>query len=161
MTKLTLLGAAAILATALATPAMSQEATQEPGMIGFNYPNSDYLRGGYGVRTPSRHDYSYYYGGYGPRAYYGPGPGWGCGRHRGRNGGRHRGRAVLMIPTAITRGPAIDRAERATSNEAAARPLFCWLRAQRAASAWRGSLAAGSGLAWRRARMVRLHHPMS
>ena len=37
MTKLTLLGAAAILATALATPAMSQEATQEPGMIGFTY----------------------------------------------------------------------------------------------------------------------------
>ena len=82
MMKLTMLGAAAILATALATPAMSQEATQEPGMIGFNYPNSNYLRGGYGVRTPSRHDYSYYgprgyYGPgayYGPRAYYGPGP---------------------------------------------------------------------------------------
>jgi hypothetical protein len=73
MTKLTLLGAAAILATALATPAMAQEATQEPGMIGFNYPNSNYLRGGYGVRTPSRHDYSYY--GYErPRVYYGPGP---------------------------------------------------------------------------------------
>jgi len=70
MTKLTLLGTAAILATALATPAMSQEATQEPGMIGFSYPNSDYLRGGYGVRTPSRYDYSYY----GPRGYYGPGP---------------------------------------------------------------------------------------
>jgi hypothetical protein len=80
MMKLTMLGAAAILATALATPAMSQEATQEPGMIGFNYPNSNYLRGGYGVRTPSRHDHSYYHGGYGPRgyyaprAYYGPGP---------------------------------------------------------------------------------------
>ena len=70
MMKLTMLGAAAILATALATPAMSQEATQEPGMIGFNYPNSNYLRGGYGVRLPSRHDHSYY----GPRAYYGPGP---------------------------------------------------------------------------------------
>jgi hypothetical protein len=83
MTKLTLVGAAAILATAaaLATPAMSQEATQEPGMIGFTYPNSDYLLGGYGVRTPSRYDYSYYYGPriygprvYGPRVYYGPGP---------------------------------------------------------------------------------------
>jgi hypothetical protein len=75
MTKLKLLGAAAVLATALATPAMAQEATQEPGMIGFNYPNSNYLRGGYGVRTPSRHDHSYYYGdSYGPRAYYGPGP---------------------------------------------------------------------------------------
>ena len=69
MMKLTLLGAAAILATALATPAMSQEATQEPGMIGFTYPNSNYLRGGYGVRLPSRYDHSYY----GPRAYYGPG----------------------------------------------------------------------------------------
>ena len=69
MTKLTLLGAAAILATALATPAMSQEATQEPGMIGFNYPNSDYLRGGYGVRLQSRYDRSYY----GPHVYYGPG----------------------------------------------------------------------------------------
>jgi hypothetical protein len=74
MTKLTLLGAAAILASTLATPAMSLEATQEPGMIGFNYPNSNYLRGGYGVRTPSRHDHSYY-GGYGPRAYYGAGYG--------------------------------------------------------------------------------------
>jgi hypothetical protein len=76
MTKLTLLGAAAILATALATPAMSQEATQEPGMIGFNYPNSNYLRGGYGVRLPSRHDYSYYGPRvhYGPRVYSGPGP---------------------------------------------------------------------------------------
>lgn len=49
MTKLALLGAAAVVATALATPAMSQEATQEPGMIGFTYPNSNYLRGGYGV----------------------------------------------------------------------------------------------------------------
>src|SRR2546430_13386106 len=71
MTKLTLLGAAAIVVTALATPAMSQEATQEPGMIGFSYPNSNYLRGGYGVRTPSRYDYSHY----GPRGYYGP-PGY-------------------------------------------------------------------------------------
>ena len=34
-------------------------------MIGFNYPNSNYLRGGYGVRTPSRYDHSYYHGGYG------------------------------------------------------------------------------------------------
>ena len=69
MMKLTMLGAAAILATALATPAMSQEVTQEPGMIGFTYPNSNYLRGGYGVRLPSRYDHSYY----GSRAYYGPG----------------------------------------------------------------------------------------
>ncbi len=41
--KLTLLGAAPIVATALATPAMSQEATQEPGMIGFNYLELNYL----------------------------------------------------------------------------------------------------------------------
>ena len=52
MMKLKLLGAAAILSTALVTPLMAQEATQEPGMIGLNYPNSDYLRGGYGVRLP-------------------------------------------------------------------------------------------------------------
>jgi hypothetical protein len=74
MMKLKLAGAAAILATAaFVTPAVSQEATQEPGMIGFNYPNSNYLLGGYGVRTPSRYDYSYYGPQYGPR-YYGPGP---------------------------------------------------------------------------------------
>jgi hypothetical protein len=72
MTKLKLLGAAAILALGFATPALSQEATQEPGMIGFSYPNSNYLRGGYGVRTPSPYDHSYYYGDYGPRVYYGP-----------------------------------------------------------------------------------------
>jgi hypothetical protein len=65
MTKLKWLGAAAVLTAALATPVMAQEATQEPGMIGFTYPNSNYLRGGYGVRTPSRYDHSYY----GPRVY--------------------------------------------------------------------------------------------
>ena len=73
MMKLKLLGAAAILSTALVTPLMAQEATQEPGMIGFNYPNSDYLLGGYGARLPNRwerHSYGYYYA---PRAYYGPG----------------------------------------------------------------------------------------
>jgi hypothetical protein len=52
MMKLRLLGAAAVLLTALATPVLAQEATQEPGMIGFNYPNSNYLTGGYGVRLP-------------------------------------------------------------------------------------------------------------
>ena len=80
MTRMELLGAAAILAMGIATPAMAQEATQEPGMIAFAYPNSDYMRGGYGVRTPSPYDRSYYHEGYyghrvyGPRAYYGPGP---------------------------------------------------------------------------------------
>ncbi|MBV8927164.1 MAG: hypothetical protein JOZ74_17510 [Bradyrhizobium sp.] len=52
MTKLKLLGAAAVLSMALASPALAQEATQEPGMVGFNYPNSHYLTGGYGVHMP-------------------------------------------------------------------------------------------------------------
>jgi hypothetical protein len=56
MTKLKLLGAAALLSTALATPLMAQEAIQEPGMTGFNYPNSNYITGGYGTRTPYNTD---------------------------------------------------------------------------------------------------------
>lgn len=44
----------------VATPVMAQEVNQEPGVIGFNYPNSRYLTGGYGVRaTPGP---GYYYG---------------------------------------------------------------------------------------------------
>jgi|SRR5205807_9168369 hypothetical protein len=72
MTKLKLLGAAAILSTALAAPLMAQEATQEPGMVGFNYPNSNYLRGGYGVHLPSpgyRYRHAYYGPAYGPAVY--------------------------------------------------------------------------------------------
>jgi hypothetical protein len=42
----------AVLSTAFATPLMAQPATQEPGAIGYNYPNSNYLLGGYGVSTP-------------------------------------------------------------------------------------------------------------
>ncbi|MEH2627695.1 opacity protein-like surface antigen [Bradyrhizobium sp. AZCC 1719] len=38
-----------VAATMLATPAMAQAVYQEPGMIGFNYPNSAYTTGGYGV----------------------------------------------------------------------------------------------------------------
>jgi hypothetical protein len=72
MTKLKLLGAAAVLSTALATPLMAQEATQEPGAIGFNYPNSDYLTGGYGVHTPyNTGRYPRLYPGY---VYYNSGP---------------------------------------------------------------------------------------
>src|ERR1700756_1035623 len=52
MTRLKWLGAAAALATVIATPVMAQEATQEPGMIGYNYPNSHYVTGGWGVHTP-------------------------------------------------------------------------------------------------------------
>jgi hypothetical protein len=67
MKKLILSGAATILSIALATPLMAQEATQEPGMIGFNYPNSRYLTGGYGVRLPpnsGRYPHMFY-----PRVY--------------------------------------------------------------------------------------------
>jgi len=75
MKKLALLGAAAVLSTALATPLMAQEATQEPGMIGYTYPNSHYLTGGYGVHTPYNsgryprmpyYRHVYYYGEPGP-----------------------------------------------------------------------------------------------
>src|ERR1700722_13340497 len=52
MGKLKLLGAGGVLSAALATPLMAQEATQEPGAIGYNYPNANYLTGGYGVHTP-------------------------------------------------------------------------------------------------------------
>ena len=40
MMKLKLIAAAAVLSAACAAPVMAQEATQEPGTIGFNYPNS-------------------------------------------------------------------------------------------------------------------------
>ena len=104
MKKLIQLGAAAIVSTALATPLMAQEATQEPGMIGFNYPNSNYLTGGYGVRLPpnsGRYPRMFYaprvyvegpvglpaavvggaiavapFGGYGPYVYYSDEPGY-------------------------------------------------------------------------------------
>ena len=49
-----------VAATMLATPVMSQEVNQEPRARGFNYPNSDYLTGGYRVKaTPGP---GYYYG---------------------------------------------------------------------------------------------------
>ena len=81
MMKLKLIGAAAMLSAALATPMMAQEATQEPGMIGFNYPNSDYLTGGWGVHTPPswtgrwpRMPYGGYVAyGYAPGVVYAPG----------------------------------------------------------------------------------------
>ncbi len=51
MTRLKLLSAGLVAAAALlTTPVMAQEATQEPGVTGFNYPDSHYLKGGYGHR---------------------------------------------------------------------------------------------------------------
>ncbi len=51
MTGLKLLGAAAMLfsalASALAVSAAAQEAVQEPGALGQNHPFVDYLTGGY------------------------------------------------------------------------------------------------------------------
>lgn len=49
-----------VTATMLATPAMAQGVYQEPGMIGFNYPNSAYTTGSYGVRVAPGP--GYYYG---------------------------------------------------------------------------------------------------
>ena len=52
MTRLKLATAAVVATAAFATPAMAGwEATQEPGAVGFNYPDSHYLTGGYGVRA--------------------------------------------------------------------------------------------------------------
>ena len=49
MIKLTL-SAGFVAAAMLISPAIAQEATQEPGAVGFNYPDSHYLTGGYGHR---------------------------------------------------------------------------------------------------------------
>jgi hypothetical protein len=58
MTKMKLAAAGLLAVAMLAPPAMAQEATQEPGMMGFNYPNTAYLRGGYGhSSTPRPRDY--------------------------------------------------------------------------------------------------------
>ncbi len=50
MTKRTLLGVAAILSTAIATPALAQAVIQEPGAYAFYHPNGDLEIGS----TPSR-----------------------------------------------------------------------------------------------------------
>jgi hypothetical protein len=73
MTKLNLIRAGFIATAMLITPAMAQEATQEPGAMGQQYPNSDYLTGGYGSRSSPRPGYYFrrdHYGyGYGPTVY--------------------------------------------------------------------------------------------
>ena len=50
MTKRTLLGVAAILSTAIATPVLAQAVIQEPGAYAFYHPNGDLEIGS----TPSR-----------------------------------------------------------------------------------------------------------
>src|SRR5216683_5865071 len=46
MTKLKILGAAAMLSLMFATPVFAQAAIQEPGAFAFYYPNYDVLNGG-------------------------------------------------------------------------------------------------------------------
>ena len=65
MTGLKLLGAAAILCSALAIPAAAQQAVPEPGALGQHHPFVDYLTGGYGVRGTSRGQYGSYDSDYG------------------------------------------------------------------------------------------------
>jgi hypothetical protein len=46
MTRLKILGAAAVLSLMFATPVFAQAAIQEPGAFSFYYPNNDVLNGG-------------------------------------------------------------------------------------------------------------------
>jgi hypothetical protein len=66
MTGLKLLGAAAILSSALAGSAVAQEAIREPAALGQAHPFADYLTGGYGVHGTSRGQYGSYDRDYGP-----------------------------------------------------------------------------------------------
>ena len=50
MTKFIPAIAAALLATAFATPVFAQAAIQEPGAFAFYHPNADVLAGRYAVR---------------------------------------------------------------------------------------------------------------
>jgi hypothetical protein len=55
--KPTLLAAGIVAAMMVASPVLAQEATQEPGAMGFYYPDSNYLLGGYGHRASPRPGY--------------------------------------------------------------------------------------------------------
>ena len=59
MTKFIPALAAALLATAIATPAFAQAAIQEPGAFAFYHPNADVLAGRLAVR-PADSAYAYY-----------------------------------------------------------------------------------------------------
>ena len=60
MTKFIPTIAAALLATAIATPVFAQAAIQEPGAFAFYHPNADVLAGRYAVRPPIRRTLRYY-----------------------------------------------------------------------------------------------------
>ena len=68
MTTFKILSAGCIAATMLIAPAMAQEATQEPGAMGFNYPDSRYLTGGYGHKFAPGPRFYYRHQPYGPDA---------------------------------------------------------------------------------------------
>ena len=51
MNKLKLFGAAAILSTLVATPALAEPMNQEPGLYAFYHPNGDVLHAG--LPTPA------------------------------------------------------------------------------------------------------------
>ena len=85
--KMTILSAGMIAATMVATPVLAQEATQEPGAMGFYYPDSYYMLGGHGAHASPRPGYYFrphamgeqgalpaggpaYYYGYGGPSYY-------------------------------------------------------------------------------------------
>jgi hypothetical protein len=79
MTKVGILSIGFIAAATLMTPAMAQEAIQEPGVFGFYYPNARYLTGGYGVRATPGPRYYYWNEAHGyPPDYY-PRVGYGYG----------------------------------------------------------------------------------
>ena len=59
MTKFIPAIAAALLATAIATPAFAQAAIQEPGAFAFYHPDADVLAGKLAVR-PAHSAYAYY-----------------------------------------------------------------------------------------------------
>jgi hypothetical protein len=84
-TRFKIVSAALISAAALITPAIAQEATQEPGVFGFYYPDTRYMTGGYGVRATPRPGYYY------RRDYYGP---------------RYGGPAVVVVPGPVIMAPA-------------------------------------------------------
>ena len=93
MTRLKLAAAAVIATAAFATPAMAGwEATQEPGAVGFNYPDSRYLTGGYGVRASPPP--GFYFRHPAPRAMYmipGPASGYGYYGYGGPGGATYWG----------------------------------------------------------------------
>jgi hypothetical protein len=70
MTKFIPTIAAALLATAIATPVFAQAAIQEPGAYAFAHPNADVLQGRYAVR-PFDSTNAYYGSDVSANAYYG------------------------------------------------------------------------------------------